>query len=288
MKNERLKRIITGIIIVIVTFPILFFTDTLVITFYMMFVAVVGVFELLRCFKLNKWYILIPAEGIAVASHVISRLRLFGLKDIETEKLLYIYIFMAVLFVFYLFSLSVFMPDKYNIETNGFAGLMCVYVIAGSISPVLLCEIPNGMFAFPLIFISAWMTDVFAYGFGRKIGKHKLCPTISPKKSIEGAICGIAGNIIGFIIYAVVIMIAFKRQVSASYPALIITAVLLSVISQIGDLIMSLVKRRFGVKDFGKILPGHGGVLDRFDSITAVSIFIFMFYSILKAARIFI
>ena len=286
MKNERVKRIISGIIIVIVTFPILFFTDTLVITAYMLFVGVIGVFELLSCMKLNKWYIVVPAEIITAVSHIICRLRLFGIQDLSVEKLLYIYIFIAALFVFYLFSLSVFMPDKFNIETNGFAGLMCIYVIAGTVSPVLLCEIPNGKFAFPLIFISAWMTDAFAYGVGRKLGKHKLCPTISPKKSVEGAIGGIVGNVVGFIVYALVVTHIFSQ--TPNYIALISSAVILSVISQLGDLIMSLVKRKYGIKDYGKLIPGDGGILDRFDSITAVSIFIFIIYTVFKVSRGFI
>ena len=286
MKNERSKRVISGIIIVVVTFPILFFTDTLVITGYMMFVGCVGVFELLRCMKLDKWYIIVPAEIITVTAHVISRLRFFGLPDLGAEKLSFIYVLMAALFIFYLFTLSVFLPGKFNIETNGFCGLMCVYVLAGTISAVMLCETPNGKFAFPLIFISSWMTDAFAYGLGSKLGKHKLCPTISPKKSIEGAIGGIIGNVIGFIIYAVIIHIF--TQTTPAYIKLIITAVVLSVISQIGDLIMSLVKRRFGIKDYGKLIPGHGGINDRFDSVTAVSIFIFIFYTMFKSTRGFL
>ena len=287
MKNERIKRIISGIIIVVVTFPILFFTQTLVISFYMLFVACLGVYELLKCMKLDKWYIIIPAELITLAAHFIGRLHVFGFdEDLDNEKLFFIYVLMASLFVFYLFALSVFNPGKFNIETNGFGALMCIYVLTGTVSAVKLCDIENGAFAFPLIFISAWMTDACAYATGRKLGKHKLCPTISPKKSVEGSIGGILGNVIGFIIYAVVIHIFFHK--TPEYVVLIIMAIVLSAISQIGDLIMSLVKRRFRIKDYGKIIPGHGGILDRFDSITAVSIFIFIFYTLFESARGFI
>ena len=284
MKNEKTKRVISGIIIILLTFPILFFTDTPVITVYMLFVAVVGVYELLKCCKLDKWYIIVPAEIIAVAAHFICRLRLFGLQDIGWDKLLLIYAFMAGIFVLYLFSLSVFIPDKYNIETNGFAGLMCLYVLGGTVAPVMLCELPNGAFDFPLIFISAWMTDWFAYMIGSKLGKHKLCPTISPKKSVEGAIGGIIGNIVGFAIYTIVLAIFFP-QIKPNYISLLISASVLSVVSQLGDLFMSLVKRKFGIKDYGKLIPGHGGILDRFDSITAVSIVIFIFYSVFEFIR---
>ena len=284
MKNEKTKRVISGIAIIIITFPILFFTNTPVITVYMLFVAAVGIYELLRCCKLDKWYILIPAEIIAFAAHFICRLRLFGLQDLDQNTLLLAYVFMASVFILYLFALAVFIPDKHNIETNGFAGLMCLYVLGGTVAPVMLCELPNGEFDFPLIFISAWMTDLFAYAIGSKLGKHKLCPTISPKKSIEGAIGGIIGNIVGFAIYTIVMAIFFP-QIKPNYAALIISATVLSVVSQLGDLFMSLVKRKFGIKDFGKIIPGHGGILDRFDSITAVSVTIFIFYSVFRFTR---
>ena len=287
LKDEKLKRVISGIVIVLVTFPVLFLTDTLVLTAYMTFVAVVGVYELLRCIKLDKPYIIIPAECIAVACHVTARLRLFGGTDIPRDKLVLVYLFMAAAFMFYLFALCVFMPDKYNIETNGFGALMFVYVVAGTVSAVLITDEPRGKFAFPLIFISAWMTDVFAYLIGSKFGKHKLCPAVSPKKSVEGAIGGIAGNVIGTVIYAFIIAYVF-RKTSAAYPALMLVSVVLSVISQLGDLIMSLVKRRFGIKDFGKIVPGHGGILDRFDSITAVSIVIYITYILIESSRGFI
>ena len=278
---------ITGIIIVLVTFPVLFFTDTLVLTFYMMVVACFGVYELLRCMKLDALYIIIPAEIFTAGCHIILRFRLFGGSDIPSHKLEFVYLCIAVVFIFYMFALCVFKPDKYNIETNGFGTLMCIYVLAGTMSAVKICDMDNGKYAFPLIFISAWMTDVFAYLIGSLLGKHKLCPTVSPKKSVEGAIGGIFGNVFGFLVYAFIIAHIF-RKTTAAYPALIIMAVLLSVVSQLGDLIMSLVKRRFGIKDFGKILPGHGGMMDRFDSITAVSILIFISYVVVESSRGFV
>lgn len=287
MKNEKMKRVITGIVIIIITFPVLFFTDTLVLTAYMLTVACFGIYEMLKCMKLDAPYILIPAELITVAAHVILRFRLFGGSDIPSDKLEFIYLCMAVVFVFYMFTLSIFNSDRYNIETNGFGSLMCIYVLAGTMAAVKLCDMDNGKYAFPLIFISAWMTDVFAYFIGSKLGKHKLCSKVSPKKSVEGAIGGVIGNIVGFLVYAFIISHIFKKT-TAAYPALIITAVVLSVVSQLGDLFMSLVKRRFGIKDFGKILPGHGGMMDRFDSITAVSVLIFISYAVIESSRGFV
>ncbi|MBO4423370.1 MAG: CDP-archaeol synthase [Clostridia bacterium] len=271
----------------IVTIPVLFLTDTLVLTAYMMAVACIGIFELLRCIKLNKWYIVIPTEIAAVASHVICRLSLFGGENLTSKTLMFIYLCIVAVFVFYLFALSIFLPEKYNIETNGFGGLMCTYIVAATVSAVMLCEIPNGKYAFPLLFVASWMADAFAYLIGMKLGKHKLCPKISPKKSVEGAIGGIVGCIIGTLVYAFIVS-QINRDLKPSYVALVITAIVLAVISQLGDLVMSLVKRRFGIKDYGKLLPGHGGILDRFDSVIAVSIFIFVIYTLFEPARGFI
>ena len=260
MKNEKTKRVISGIAIIIITFPILFFTNTPVITVYMLFVAAVGIFELLRCCKLDKWYIIAPAELMAAIAHFICRLHVFGLNDIEQDKLLLIYVFMAAVFIIYLFALAVFKPDKFNIETNGFAGLMCLYVLGGTIAPVMLCELANGEFDFPLIFISAWMTDWFAYAFGSKLGKHKLCPTISPKKTIEGAVGGTVGSVLLCFLFGYF----FAPQYLTHCMVMGLGG---AIISQFGDLTASIFKRRMGIKDYGNLIPGHGGIMDRFDSI---------------------
>lgn len=125
----------------------------------------------------------------------------------------------------------------------------------------------DGIFLIILSFFAAWMTDTFAYFVGSKLGKHKLCPKISPKKSVEGAV----GGVIGAMLLNLLLLFVFKRfffegESIISYPAIAILSVVLSVISMFGDLAASTIKRNFGIKDFGKLLPGHGGIMDRFDS----------------------
>ncbi len=122
-----------------------------------------------------------------------------------------------------------------------------------------------------LIFIISFGTDTFAYFAGNLFGKKKLCPSISPNKTVEGSIGGILGSLILVVVYAYIVHIPVSLK-------LLILSIVSSIISQTGDLIASRIKRITGIKDFGFIMPGHGGVLDRFDSIifTAPVIYYFM------------
>lgn len=111
-----------------------------------------------------------------------------------------------------------------------------------------------------IVFIAAFATDTFAYFAGVFFGKHKLCPEISPKKTIEGSIGGILGCVISIVIFSFI----FKLD---NILKMAILSIVVSIMSQVGDLTASRIKRTAGVKDYGDLMPGHGGVLDRFDSI---------------------
>lgn len=111
-----------------------------------------------------------------------------------------------------------------------------------------------------LVFIIAFGTDTFAYIAGNLFGKRKLCPTVSPKKTIEGSIGGVVGSLFLTIIFAIVM------ELNPLWK-LMILSILTSIISQVGDLVASKIKRMAKIKDYGFIMPGHGGILDRFDSI---------------------
>ena len=138
-----------------------------------------------------------------------------------------------------------------------------------------------------LILCYAWGGDTFAYFAGRFFGKHKLAPKVSPKKTVEGAIGGLLGGVIGMTVFKLVadsmahtltvyppIEMAAGPQIS--WGAVFALGIIGSTISQIGDLSFSVIKREFGVKDYGNLLPGHGGILDRFDSVTFVAPFVWL------------
>ena len=129
----------------------------------------------------------------------------------------------------------------------------------------------DGLFLLIMALFCAWMTDIFAYFVGVKFGKHKMSPNISPKKSIDGAVGGVIGAIILNLILCAVFKNCFPgKSTMMSYFVVAPLSAVLSLTSMLGDLSASVIKRNFGVKDYGNILPGHGGVMDRFDSVIFV------------------
>ena len=149
--------------------------------------------------------------------------------------------------------------------------VITAYIVGGLNSILFVRDFEDvGQYLYLLIFFGAWMTDIFAYFSGYLFGKHKLIPDVSPKKTVEGSIGGIIGCILTFVIYGLIIDIAFDRTANLLFLA--IMGFIVSVISQIGDLLMSVIKRHYGVKDYGRIFPGHGGMLDRLDSVIIVSL----------------
>ena len=159
---------------------------------------------------------------------------------------------------------------------------MTVYITGGFLSIELLREMSDRIYF--LVFIGAWITDIFAYFVGRLFGKHKLCETISPKKTVEGSIGGVVFCVIFFVLFSLAMP---QKDNPWLYLIMACVGILVSAVSQIGDLSMSLIKRHYGIKDFGKIFPGHGGVMDRFDSIVAAAGFLYLTTAIPSLFRIF-
>lgn len=147
--------------------------------------------------------------------------------------------------------------------------------VAGVIIPMLLASLvrmhntEKGRFFVLLPFVIAFMSDSGAYFAGLKFGKHKLAPEISPKKTIEGVIGGVFGAIFGVVVFGLIVDVFFDFQVN--YAFAIIYGLLGSAAAVFGDLCLSVVKRQTGIKDYGNIIPGHGGILDRFDSMLVVA-----------------
>ena len=151
-------------------------------------------------------------------------------------------------------------------------GLFAVIAIPYSFSAFIRMEdagIPRVCLLLPFIF--SFLSDTGGYFGGRFFGKHKLAPKVSPKKTVEGSIGGLAGNVLGAVIFAAVMNQWFYAGIVNSYLGMILLGLVCSVVAQIGDLSFSLIKREFGIKDYGHLFLEHGGVLDRFDSVLFVT-----------------
>ena len=148
-------------------------------------------------------------------------------------------------------------------------------IVAGILVPFLLSALvririmENGVYWIAAPFVMAFMPDTGAYLIGCAFGKHKLCPIISPKKTVEGLFGGILGGIVGMVAYGLVLQYFFDFTVNYLYAVLY--GALGAGFAVFGDLMFSVIKRQTGIKDYGKLLPGHGGILDRFDSVTMVA-----------------
>ena len=148
--------------------------------------------------------------------------------------------------------------------------------IAGVIVPFLLGALVRilnmniGRYVILIPFAVAFLSDGGAYFVGLKFGRHKLAPVVSPNKTIEGALGGIAAAIVGMLIYALVLDLAFP-QFDVDYGMAVVNGLAGSIVGVFGDLCFSIIKRQTGIKDYGNLIPGHGGVLDRFDSMMMVA-----------------
>ncbi|MEE0858094.1 MAG: CDP-archaeol synthase [Acutalibacteraceae bacterium] len=187
------------------------------------------------------------------------------------------------LFVFYIFTLMIVKSKKYS-----FADISYIFTSIGLSTAGLGCMVSasnldntHSCFYVTLCIVIPWVADAGAYFVGSFFGKHKLCPDVSPKKTVEGAVGGVVIGIIGAMLDAVVYQyIIFADKASVDFVGVFVVAVIGTVTSMIGDLTFSLIKRSCHVKDYGNVIPGHGGILDRCDSIimTAPMIFIFIQY----------
>lgn len=247
-------RLISGIVLVLLAllFNIvggdLLFVVTLVL-------SLIGLFELYRALQIEKDPI--GFVGYAACIGYYLTLRLLGREDVMLALICGIFILMIVYVLRF--------PHYHASEIMScFFGIVYVPVMLSYIYQTRM--LPGGEYLVWLIFISAWGCDTCAYCVGMLIGKHKMTPALSPKKTIEGAIGGVAGAaLIGFL-YAFALIGVPGNAKGRLWEYAVICAVG-GLISMVGDLAASGIKRDHKIKDYGKIIPGHGGIMDRFDSV---------------------
>lgn len=277
-----LVRIISALVGCAIIIPVLIFSDTWIFPIFMSAVTFVSVYEMLRCIGVHKrHYLTIPLCLFGAAMPIAARFT----PTLKWLDMGFATLAVCVLFALYILTISLFSHGKFDIEKASTVFLTLFYIIGGYTSIVMLRDFEGiGNYIYLLVFVGAWFTDIFAYFTGRFLGKHKLIPDISPKKTVEGSIGGIVFCVIAYVVYGVGLNIFFDLK--PNYIVLAVVAVFVSFVAQIGDLTLSSIKRKYGIKDFGNIMPGHGGLLDRFDSIIPVSLLLLMAFKIVDTMGI--
>ena len=246
-------RLLSGILLVIIAL-ITVITGGSLLFGVLLLISLIGMTELYKVFGIEK-----KAPGVLGYIFAVGYYALLYFKpQLPGESLNWF----MMLFMGYLIcqmAVLVFAYPKYNTQQI-LAGFFGVFYVAVMLSYIYQTRIlPGGIFTVWLFFVCSWGCDTCAYCVGMLIGKHKMAPVLSPKKSIEGAVGGVAGAALLGVIYA-----AATQGKMAEYALICAVGAL---ISMVGDLAASAIKRNQNIKDYGKLIPGHGGILDRFDSV---------------------
>lgn len=256
--KERIVTSIIGIILAVLSFLTY---NTICLNAIFAAVIVLGVCEVLSAYKINMNKML-----FGTACFFSGCIPMADLFTQYVDKKTYVFIVIFIFSITYATLLLIF-HEKYDFFKIGFSVFISSFISIGISSIVFLRDVSGGNYL-PYILISLtaiWGQDTCAYFAGSFFGKHKLTPKISPKKTVEGAIGGVMGSVA--LVCLVCVIYTNTSGGSVNYGLIILFAVLMSFSGIVGDLFFSIIKRQCEIKDFGYILPGHGGILDRFDSI---------------------
>lgn len=266
-----IKRLLSGIILFPIFALIIIFGNKYLVDIFISIIAIMSLHEFYKAFKGKANPIQWPGY---ITAGLISCIHL-----IPGEYVLPVITLIILINVLVLFTQVVVTNMKRNIEDIAISLFgICYIVFFLMFAPLIRDSLTNGKILIWYVFFAAWGTDIFAYLIGKNFGKHKFTE-VSPKKSIEGCIGGILGSIILCIGYTMVCNSVFGLNINYLYVFGI--SVFLSVISQIGDLAASSVKRHCEIKDYSNLIPGHGGILDRIDSVIFILPFAYFLLSVI-------
>lgn len=267
------KRVLSGIVLFPIAAAILILGNKYVVDIAIAVLAVMCLHEFYKAFRTAKKANPISWIGYVIAS-MLSIIHIIPIDSIIKVISLLLPITLAILFMYVVIK---------NLKVNiidiavTFLGIFYIVVFLMYIS-IIRENLEHGKLLIWYVFFAAWGTDIFAYIVGKAIGKHHFTE-ISPKKTIEGCIGGTLGAILIAILYNIVCKYVF--QVEFNYVYITVITIILSIMSQLGDLAASSVKRYTGIKDFSNLIPGHGGMLDRIDSVIFVAPFAYFLFMIL-------
>jgi len=268
------QRTLTALVMALVLIPILVIGNTYQI-FNLLILVFIGLasYELSTVFQkgksLPKWM-----TGFYIAASLVTGgLFYYSLSGVIPWNIFFI----SFLFIFFTQMFFLVFVKGYDSVEFGKGFVVIYYASLGFASIAFLRDL--GITTVLYVLLIAMLTDTFAYLFGVKYGKHKIAPLISPKKSVEGSIAGfLFGGGLG------TVFALFFPVLDIHFVWILIISFFISILGQIGDLVASKFKRDSGVKDYSNIFPGHGGVLDRFDSMIFVSLSFTLLYLVMSAA----
>lgn len=252
-----LTRLLSGIVLVALILATII-PGGIILLVANMLISLVGVYELYRVLGIEKK---LPGITGYVAVVIYYGLLFMG----KTQNML----ILIIVFLMCLLAQYVFMFPKYKTEEISNA-IMCMLYAGVMLSYIYNVRAgDNGAYTVWLIFLCSWGSDTCAYLAGVAFGKHKMAPVLSPKKSIEGAIGGVVGAAVLGAVYASV----FADNITINNPVIVFAVICAvgALISMVGDLAASAIKRNHDIKDYGRLIPGHGGIMDRFDSVIYVA-----------------
>lgn len=268
------ERTITSVVIALVALLLVIFSGYIVYPIALALLGVTAVYEILKVMKSHKSPALsIPAYIIVAAFPILA----YFVSELGVTTLLLILAAAVFVYLMWLMGVSIFSKGRipFSRISEVFASMAYVAVSVTSLALMRYVDPYCGVFLVVLAFVISWVCDVFAFAVGSLIGKHKLIPEVSPKKTVEGSVGGVIFSSLFCLLYGLGLDLIVEG-ITVNYIVLGCMGAILSVVSQLGDLVASLIKREYGVKDYGKIFPGHGGVMDRFDSVLAVSSILFI------------
>ena len=257
LKQRLLVGFIGGIIAIVILC-----LNVKVVSVVLAILAIIGLSEIY-----NATGILKKHNKLCIGSYVYSLIAFIVLAFVPEPGLS-----LAVMIALYGFLLLMYMIFKH--EECDFTSInelffQTLYVSVLFAHIILVRRLDHGNYIIWIIFITAWLSDTAAFAVGKRFGRNKLIPQISPKKTVEGAIGGLLGSVVFNLIFGLVCSNGFDLDVN--FGALTLLALIAGVLSQLGDLTASCIKREHNIKDFSNLLPGHGGILDRFDSVLFVA-----------------
>lgn len=269
-------RIITAIVGITIGIIVMILSNTFVFPVAVAAIAVMSVYEILNVCGCRKY----PVHfGMCLLFAAVIPILTWFNNIGEVWRL-----FAASVIVFFMFA--GYVADHKKLPFDKLAVMITATCLI-TLSVTCLVSLKNmsdihGICYVIMALMAAWIPDGGAYFVGTFLGKHKLCPDISPKKTVEGAAGGLIVTAVVFVLYGMgykYVMHTKGIDFDVNYIALAIVMLIAAVISMVGDLSASLLKREYGIKDFGKILPGHGGVVDRFDSVYFVLPYIMLVFN---------